>query len=80
MNMGWLRRVDSLQLYVSFAEYRLFSRAVLQKKPFSLGSLLILATPKLQKDRHHKYMFYIPFTDFEEHWYSPPPFLVAGLL
>jgi len=31
--MGWLRLVGSLKLYVSFAEYSLFYRALLQKRP-----------------------------------------------
>ena len=30
--MGWLWLVGSLKIYVSFAEYRLFSRALLQKR------------------------------------------------
>jgi len=32
-NMGWLRLVGSLKLQVSFAEYSLFYRALLQKRP-----------------------------------------------
>jgi len=43
--IGWLRLVGSLKLYVSFAEYRLFYRALLQKRPIVLRSLLIVATP-----------------------------------
>jgi len=31
--MGWLRLAGSLKLDVSFAEYRLFNRALLQKRP-----------------------------------------------
>jgi len=42
--MGWLRLVGSLKLWVSFAEYRLFYRALLQKRPIILRSLLIEAT------------------------------------
>jgi len=34
-----------LKLYVSFAEYGLFYRALLQKRPIILRSLLIVATP-----------------------------------
>ena len=45
--MGWLRLVGSLKLQVSFAEYRLFYRALLQKRPLLLRSLLIVATPCL---------------------------------
>jgi len=43
--MGWLRLVDSLTSKVSFAEYRLFYRALLQKRPIIWRSLLIVATP-----------------------------------
>jgi len=43
--MGWLRLVGSFKLYVSFAEYRLFYRDLLQKRPIFLWSLLIVATP-----------------------------------
>jgi len=40
----WLRLVGSLKLQISFAEYTLFYRALLQKRPIILGSLLIVAT------------------------------------
>jgi len=43
--MGWLRLVGSLKLQVSFAEYSLFYRALLQKRPIILRSLLMVATP-----------------------------------
>jgi len=43
--MGWLRLVGSLKSLVSFAEYRLFYRALLQKRPVILRSLLSVATP-----------------------------------
>jgi len=43
--MGWLRLVGSLKLYVSFAEYCLFYRALLPKRPIILRSLLIVAIP-----------------------------------
>jgi len=45
MDRGWLRLVGSLKLQVSFAEYSLFYRALLQKRPIILKSLLIVATP-----------------------------------
>jgi len=32
--MGWLRLVGSLTFYVSFAEYSLFYRALLQKETY----------------------------------------------
>ena len=43
--MGWLRLVGSFKLQVSFAEYIFFYRALLQKRPVILRSLLIEATP-----------------------------------
>jgi len=43
--MGRLQLVGSLKLQVSFAENRLFYRALLQKRPIILRSLLIVATP-----------------------------------
>jgi len=43
--MGWLRLVGSSNLQVSLAEYSLFNRALLQKRPIILRSLLIVATP-----------------------------------
>ena len=43
--MRWLRLVGSFKLYVSFAEYSLFYRALLQKRPIIVRSLLIVATP-----------------------------------
>jgi len=45
LTMGWLRLVGSLKSEVSFAEYRLIYRALLQKRPIILRSLLIEATP-----------------------------------
>jgi len=44
-HMGWLRSVGSIKLYVSFAEYCLFYRALLQMRPMILLILLTLATP-----------------------------------
>jgi len=43
--MGWLRSVGSIKLYISFAEYRLFYRSLLQKRPIILSILLTKATP-----------------------------------
>jgi len=42
--MGWLQLVGSLKLHVSFAEYSLFYRALLQQRPMILRSLLVVAT------------------------------------
>ena len=44
-HMGWLRLVGSLKVQVSFAEFRLLYRALLQKRPIVLRSLLLVATP-----------------------------------
>jgi len=43
--MGWLRSVGSMKWQVSFAEYRLFYRSLLQKRPIILSILLTVATP-----------------------------------
>ena len=53
MHMGWLRCVGSIKLYVSFAEYSLCYRALLQKRPIILSILLTKATP-------YKYITYEP--------------------
>ena len=45
--MGWLRSVGSIKCQVSFEEYRLFYRALLQKRPIILSILLTKATPYL---------------------------------
>jgi len=45
--MGWLRLVGSLKLYVSLGNIGLFCRALLQKRPILLRSLLMVATPYL---------------------------------
>ena len=45
LSMGWLRLVGSLKLQVSLAEYSLFYRALLHKRPIILRSLLVEATP-----------------------------------
>ena len=50
--MGWLRSVGSIKLQVSFAEYRLFYRALLQKRPIILSILLTKATPYDQVITH----------------------------
>jgi len=43
--MGWLPLVGSLKLYVSLENIGLFYRALLQKRPIILRSLLAKATP-----------------------------------
>jgi len=54
--MGWLRSVGSIKLYVSFAEYFLFYRALLQKRPIILSILLTEATHRAAR-RHLQYAF-----------------------
>jgi len=49
MAMGWIRLVGSLKLQVTCVEYRLFHRALLQKRPTILRSPLLVATPYRQK-------------------------------
>jgi len=51
-DMGWLRWVGSLKLHVSFAEYRLLYRTLLQKRPIILRSLLLEATPYHSRKGH----------------------------
>jgi len=43
--MGWLRSVGSIKLSVSFAEYRLFYRSLLKKRPIILSILLNQSHP-----------------------------------
>ena len=43
--MGWLRSAGSIKLQVSFAEYRLFYRSLLQKRRIIFSILLTKATP-----------------------------------
>ena len=43
--MAWLRLVGSLKLQVSFTEYHLFHKALLQTRPTILRSLVNEATP-----------------------------------
>ena len=53
-HMKWLQLVGSLKLQVSFSEYSLFYRALLQKRPIILRSLLIVANPYLHNLYSHK--------------------------
>jgi len=45
IDMGWLRSVGSIKLWVSFAQYCLFYRSLLQKRPIILSVLLTVGTP-----------------------------------
>jgi len=47
--MGWRQLAGYLKLEVSFVEYSLFYRALLQKRPRILRGLLIEATPYTDK-------------------------------
>ena len=42
--MGWLQSVGLIKSQVSFAEYCLFCRALLQERPIILSILLTVAT------------------------------------
>jgi len=64
--MGWLRLVGSSKLQVSSAEYRRIHRALLQKRPIILRSLLIEATPYEIQEME------------ETHTYTQTVFLCAG--
>ena len=50
--LGRVRLVGSFKLKVSFAEYRVFYGALLQKRPMILRSLLVAATPCQIWKRH----------------------------
>ena len=56
--MGWLRLVGALKLQVSIGEYILYYRALLEKRPIILRSLLIVATPYLSPVIHQKELEY----------------------
>jgi len=47
---GWLWLVGSFETQVAFAEYCLFYRAPLQKRPMFVGSLLIVATQYCRRE------------------------------
>ena len=64
--VGWLRWVGSPKLHVSFAEYSLFYRALLQKRPIILRCLLIVATPYMLKTLEQGTSFGIPTISI--HW------------
>jgi len=67
-SMGLLHLVGSLKSKVSFAEYHLFNRALLQRRPIISRSLLIVATPYpifyvsyIINTLHHIYYSYLLF-------------------
>ena len=68
-HMGWLQVVGSLNLYVSFAEYHLFYRALLQKRSILLRSVRIEATPYI-----HTYILVVEVRNFNSRCPLAPPF------
>jgi len=66
--MGWLRLVGSFKLYVSFAEYSLFYRALLQKRPVIWSHLLIVATPYFAQSRVKSHIWMSHVTRMNESW------------
>ena len=50
--MGWLRLVGSSKIKVSLQNIGLFCRALLQKRPIFLRSLLIVATPYAYAEKY----------------------------
>jgi len=57
ITMGWLRSGGLITLQVSFAEYCLFYRALLQKRPIILSILLSKATPYTRKNTRSRDTF-----------------------
>ena len=66
--MGWLRLVGSFKSHVSFAEYSLFYRALLQKRPIIWRSLLIVATPYFAQSRVKSHIGMSHVTRMNESW------------
>ena len=58
-SMGWLRSAGSIKLQVSFAEYRPFDRALLQKRPIILLILLTEATPYVNTHSYTHMFVYV---------------------
>jgi len=56
MNMGWLRLVGCLKIYVSLQNIGLFCRALLHQRPMFLSILPIVATPYLI---FHQWIIYL---------------------
>ena len=84
MYVGWLRLVGPAKLQVSFAEYRLFYRALLQKRPRILRCPLIVATQHVygctQTSAHtHTYIRIITLTHTSAHMQITPPKVSAPL-
>jgi len=90
-DMGWRRLAGSLKIYVSFAEYRLFYGALLQKRRMIWRSLRIVATPHaiysrreyswITRDIHIyiKETIYVYTTDVCNIWKDPPDFCSINL-
>ena len=52
--MGWLQSVGSIKSQVSFAEYCLFCRAFLQKRPIILSILLTKAIQSIVSNARYR--------------------------
>ena len=65
-DMGWLRWVGCLKIQVSLQNTILFCRALLQKRPIFLSTLLIVATPYVEFDMWN--IFHIFWSDV--FWYG----------
>ena len=60
-SMGWLRLVDSFKLYVSFAEYGLFYRSLLQRRAgarYSMGWLRLVGSFRVHVSFAEYRLFY----------------------
>ena len=81
-DMGWLRLAGSFTLQVSFAEYSLFYRALLQKRPIILRSLLTVAPPYLNtQPKTTKTSTSAQILDkSSSHPYEPPPLILNWMI
>ena len=70
--MGSLRLVGSLKVQVPFAEYCLFHRALSQKRPITLRSLLIVAPHTQITQNRNRLHSHVSVTDVAKHAPSCP--------
>jgi len=78
-DIGWLWWAGAWKLQVSFAESSLFYRALLQKRPIILRSLLIVATPYLHRS-HVMREWVMSRVNRSCHLSSVGSFVLPGLL
>ena len=77
----WLRLVGSLKVQVSLAEYRLFYRALLQKRPIISRSLLVLAAPYVLDGMAHITNEQVMSHVWMSHvWHTKDSYLIFGWL